>query len=165
MRGFESLSGEVSNLKNMSNTSGWVSKGEVSVGTQHWISFCIGNRPCWFTGTPDIRDGDRITVVGEGAEKLNVIALRNETTGFISTNDQETKILIQVAIGGCVLIAALGILGVLTMAMRLTSILAVISISIFFLIWGSLWLGIAWCCYIPLHKSDLAIRSLSNQGL
>lgn len=164
LSGFERVSGEVSHLKDRSNTSGWVLKGEVSVATQHWISFCIGTRPCRFTGTPDIRNGDRITVVGEGGETLNVIALQNETTGFISTNDQETKILIPIAIAGCVLIAVLGILGVLAVALSLTGTHNIIGISSFFLIWGSLWFGIAWSCYIPLHKSNLAIRNLSNQG-
>jgi hypothetical protein len=156
---FERLSGKVSNLKNICRPSGSVFQGDVSVGKQQWMTFHVNDYPCRYLGTPDISDGDRVTVVGDGMGELDVIALRNDTTGLTYTTCEEEKILVLIVTGACVLmgLSIPLILGFGLDSFHWTGI-------IYSLPWLIFWIWIAWHCYIPLQKRDMAIRQLSIEN-
>lgn len=84
----ETVTGIISNVKNLSSTSGTMRTNvggstQGSVSTKHWITFRVNNRPIRFGGLPEISEGDTITVVGEGSGELTAYALRNDSTNII----------------------------------------------------------------------------------
>jgi hypothetical protein len=74
------LSGIVSHINYLSETSGTVDKGTGSISTSHSVMFRVDNIPYEFPGTPNLGEGDRVTIVfcenGIGA-----MILRNDSTG------------------------------------------------------------------------------------
>jgi hypothetical protein len=77
------LSGTVSHIKHFSETSGSVYRGEGSIGTSHRISFRVNNHPAWFYGTPNLDEGEFVTLVGmnKGVD-FTAFALRNDSTNI-----------------------------------------------------------------------------------
>jgi hypothetical protein len=136
--------------------SGSAAQGHFSLGPQEWTSFCIGDRACRYPGSPDLSNGDRVTVVGDGTGELDVLVLQNETTGSLYSRHEGEGHLLPLVIGGCILIGV----GVPVFLGYLTGSLLVACTSS--LIWSPLWVGIAWTCSIPLRKQGLAARTLSG---
>ncbi|HEX3001369.1 MAG TPA: hypothetical protein VHN82_03210 [Methanoregula sp.] len=157
MHGFERLSGKISDLKSIDRTSGSVFRGDLSFGNQQWMTFHVNDRPCRYQGTPDISNGDRVTVVGDGTGELDIIALRNDTTGLLYTTCEDEALLVLVVTGGCVLmgLSIPLILGFMMGSFRWTGIF-------YSLPWLLFWTWIAWHCYLPLQKRNRAIRQLSS---
>ncbi|MGL6340712.1 MAG: hypothetical protein ACRC80_16425 [Waterburya sp.] len=77
------VSGTASNINYFSSTSGSVDvrrgRGSGSIKTSHSTSFRVDNRSIAFAGRPDIGEGDRVTVVGDGS--------RGVVVGYLVVND------------------------------------------------------------------------------
>lgn len=89
MSELKKISGVINTSRILSSTSGSVNTShdydgratvEGSVRTRHWTTFRVNDTPCRYNGTPSLKDGDRVTVVGKGEGEINVWILYNETT-------------------------------------------------------------------------------------
>ncbi len=89
MSEFTLLSGEVSQLNQLSSTTGSINKGSGTIRTAHHLTFRLGNKPVRYSGTPSINDGDIVTVMGEDKGEFEAYVLRNESTGIIYNGNRK----------------------------------------------------------------------------
>jgi hypothetical protein len=78
------LSGVVSQINYFSSTTGTVERGEGTISTSHRVSFRINNVPVTFPGTPNLAEGDMVTMAffTEGIA-ARAGFFRNDTTGVM----------------------------------------------------------------------------------
>ena len=80
MKEFVVLSGVVSHLNRVTSTGG---VGTYGVQTSHRLQFRVDNRPAWYDGSPNIAEGDHVTLVGEQKDEFKAVALRNDATQIV----------------------------------------------------------------------------------
>lgn len=82
MVGFSIIAGRVSHIISSTTVSGQVNRGRGTVSTSHKMSFRVNGRPAVFSGTPNVGEGDHVTLSGsdKGGE-FRATALRNDSTG------------------------------------------------------------------------------------
>jgi hypothetical protein len=76
-----SLTGTVSHAREWTHTSGYVRGGNGRVRTYHRLLFRVDNRPVTMAGSPNIHDGDHVTVAGIQKSEFAGYAVRNHSTG------------------------------------------------------------------------------------
>jgi hypothetical protein len=74
------VSGTASNINYFSQTSGSVKNGSGRIRTRHSISFRVDNRSVSFFGSPDIGEGDAVTVVGSDGGVISGYLVVNDAT-------------------------------------------------------------------------------------
>jgi hypothetical protein len=152
MASLETLAGVVTNVRALSTTSGSMKKGDGQISTQHHMKFRIGNRAVTFSGSPNIGDGDAVTVSGKGSGEFKAMALRNDSTGLVY------KASLVPAIIGFIAVALLSIPGF-------------IFIGSFGIIWLLVDVGLGWLCFNTFKEAtkanellESAIPATSPQG-
>ncbi len=76
------ISGSVSHVSSSTTVSGQMYADRGTVRTTHKLHFRVNGRSAVFSGTPNVADGDVVTLAGidKGGE-FKALALRNESTG------------------------------------------------------------------------------------
>jgi hypothetical protein len=138
----EKLSGVVSSYQTISSTSGQIKNGQGSIQTTHKTHFRVDNRPCVYLQLLNLNNGDNVTVVGEGAGEITVLALRNDTTHMTYSVSATHW---WIGLGVCALLALCG-LTFLPSGLIMT------------LLFGA----IAYYCYTQVEKIKGAIQMLSQ---
>lgn len=77
------LTGKASHISITSSTSGSINKGSGSVSTTHMTSFRLNSKPVVFSGTPNLVDGEDVTVAGHDGAEFTALALQNNSTRVI----------------------------------------------------------------------------------
>jgi hypothetical protein len=80
MKEFVVLSGVVSHVNRVSSTGG---VGTYGVQTSHRLQFRVDNRPAWYEGSPNIAEGEHVTLVGQQKDEFKAVALRNDATQIV----------------------------------------------------------------------------------
>lgn len=75
------LQGKVSDIRYASTPSGSADNVSGFINTSHHTYFRINNKPAIYNGSPHLKDGDVVTIVGYDYEEISAYALRNEKTG------------------------------------------------------------------------------------
>jgi hypothetical protein len=76
------LSGRVNNINYSASTSGTIYRGEGRVRTRHRAAFRIENTPVTFPGSPNLAEGDKVTIAFMSGG-IGAAILRNDTTGVV----------------------------------------------------------------------------------
>jgi hypothetical protein len=77
--GMTTISGPVAGVRERTDVSG----DRETVQTSRSIHLRIGNRPAYMKSSPNLMDGDVVTVAGKDSAEFEIMALRNESTGVI----------------------------------------------------------------------------------
>src|SRR5690349_12750404 len=75
------LAGPVTHVDVETTVSGSFQGGSGNIRTRKHTAFRVGNRPAQMIGTPSIKVGDVVTVVGTDGGTFSSYAIRNHTTG------------------------------------------------------------------------------------
>ncbi|MDO9323512.1 MAG: hypothetical protein Q7T80_00990 [Methanoregula sp.] len=156
---FETISGIVSNINQMSSTYGSVNNGKGHVNTKNWITFRINNRPAIYSGYSSIGNGDMVTAVGENCGELNVVALHNHTTHMVYTKNTSQY---NIYIALCILMGLPGVYVFITPFISQGPLLGQIILCIIGGVWALPWFGGAWWFYMKQQKWVKCNQIISN---